>query len=124
MSGGHWGYSNDSLCDEVTGCYPDYGMGDAEYTKSAKYVRKQNLLGDKQISELVYDVFCLLHSYDWYICSDTCEETYLKDVAYFKKKWFKKPDFLDVKKEIDAEIEAVKESLYKEFRYAIEEKEN
>ena len=124
MSGGHWGYHNDSLCDEVTGVYPDYGLEDDSQKSKSKYARKLNFLEDKQISEIVYDVFCLLHSYDWYRCSDTREETYLKDVAYFKKKWFKKPNISDVKKEIDAEIEIAKENIYKEFKYAIEEKEN
>lgn len=40
---------------------------------------------DREISELVWDVFDLIHSYDWYASGDTCKETYLKGKAEFKK---------------------------------------
>lgn len=122
MSGGRFNYTNDSLCDDVTGCYPDYGLSDIDVQHRSRYARKLNVLEDAQISELVYDVFCLLHSYDWYRSGDTGEETYLDDIAYFKKKWFKKPNISDIKKEIDEEIEGARESLYKQYRYLLDEK--
>ena len=91
MSGGRFNYQNDTACHDVFSwsVCPDYGMGDDDYETYRKLARKINPLEDKMLSELVYDVFCLLHSADWYLSGDTGEETYLKDVAFFKKKWLK-----------------------------------
>ena len=87
MSGGLYAYQNDSLCDEVTGVYPDYGLDTDEHREKAIAARILNKLEDKQISEIAYDVFCLIHSYDWYFCGDTCRDDYMADVKAFKKKW-------------------------------------
>lgn len=125
MSGGRWGYSNDHSCNELFDyhVYPDYGLGDKDYTKSVNIARKINPMEDKQLTELVYDVFCLLHSLDWYKSSDTCEETYRKDVRYFKDKWLgeQRPDA--VKKEIDEAIEAARNDLYVTFGLKLTQEE-
>lgn len=67
------------------------------------------------ISELVFDVFCLLHSYDWYASSDTCEETYRNDVKRFKGKWLAPMKAAWVKEIVDDELNAVKDKLYRAF---------
>ena len=115
MSGGHWNYQNDHMCSEIFGwgCYPVYRLGGDNHLANVKIARKQNPLEDKQLSELVYDVFCLLHSYDWYYSGDNCEDTYLKDVEYFKNKWLKRRDKALVKAEIDSALAEAKEELYK-----------
>ena len=41
-------------------------------------------MGDPEISALVYDLFCLLHSYDWAESGDTDMDAYQKDVEIFK----------------------------------------
>lgn len=112
MSGGHWNYRNDYIADEIFNIYPDYGKRGFE--KSA-LARKYNPLEDKQLSELAWDLFCVLHSYDWYACGDTCEETYRKDVDYFKKKWLKPQTEEYVRREIDETLKEAKEELYKMF---------
>ena len=89
MSGGLFDYSNDTLCDEVTGVYPQYDLKDEKTRALAKAARILNKLYDKDISELTYDLFCLLHSFDWHMCGDTGREDYQKDVKAFKEKWLK-----------------------------------
>ena len=115
MSGGHWDYQTDRACNEVFGWRTDavYGIGSEKHSAGVKWARKINPLEDKQLSELVYDVFCLLHSYDWYTSGDTCEETYLKDVEYFKNKWLKETPEMLVKREINQTLAEAKEELYK-----------
>lgn len=92
MSGGHFNYVNDSLCDEVTGVYPDYDLSGEDHAERAKASSTLNKLEDKEISEIVYDIFCILHSYDWYRSGDTGRDDYEKDVKAFKEKWIKKKD--------------------------------
>ena len=110
------------------GCDVCYGLGDDSrskynnYTSSVKLARKLDPMEDKQLSELVFDVLCLVYSADWYKSGDTGEDTYLADVKYFKQKWLKqKPDNI-VKSEIDKAIEEVKDELYKSFGLEEEQK--
>lgn len=113
MSGGCFDYVNDRACQEIfSWMSPDYG----EYGFSkAKDARKLNPLEDKQLSELCWDMFCLLHSLDWYRSGDTGEETYLADAKYFKDKWFKKDKGAIQREEIDKSVEELREQLYKEL---------
>ena len=87
MSGGHFDYINDSLCDTITGAYPQLDMNGEEQHEMAKAVRILNKLEDRDISEITYDVFCLLHSFDWYRSGDTGRSDYEADVKAFKEKW-------------------------------------
>ena len=116
MSGGRWGYRNDYLCNDMFCESADYGF---ERRKHYKYrvirARVTDPMEDKELSELVYDVFCLIHSADWYQSSDTCEETYRADVEYFKNKWLKTTAKQRAKREIDKAIEQAKDELYKTF---------
>lgn len=114
MSGGHWVYKNDSLAMDIFGWHlsPDCGKGG--FSK-APIARKSDPLEDKQLSEMLWDMLCILHSYDWYVCGDTCEKTYRDDVAYFKNKWLKTPSIEIVKREIDAALDEVREDLHAAF---------
>lgn len=112
MSGGHFNYQNDRLCEDIYGLYPNYG--NRGFCQSGK-ARRQNPLEDLVISELVYDVFCLLHSFDWYYSGDTCEETYREDVERFKDKWLATQPGARVKEIVDDEIIRLREELYKAF---------
>ena len=62
-----------------------------------------------------YDVLCLIYSADWYRSGDTGEETYRKDVEFFKNKWLKAEYKNLVKEEIDKNIEETRNELYTEF---------
>jgi hypothetical protein len=112
MSGGHWNYQNDYLANEIYYLSPNYG--DRGFKQSVD-ARRMNPFEDKQISELIWDAFCLMHSYDWYRSGDTCEDNYREDVKYFKKKWLGKTDVELAKREIDASLLEIKQDLYKTF---------
>lgn len=120
MSGGRWNYSQCNLgYDMFPGCDICYGLGDdvrskySNYTSSVKLARKLDPMEDKQLSELVFDVLCLVYSADWYKSGDTGEDTYLADVQYFKQKWFGSSPDKQVRDEIDKSVAEVKEELYK-----------
>ena len=80
-------------------------------------------MGDRIISELVFDVFCLLHSFDWYKSGDTEEEDYLEDVKFFKKKWLKPMSEARVRAIVDEEFRALWESLCKDLIFSNDTKE-
>ena len=119
MSGGRWNYNQCNLGYEMfPGCDVCYGIGNDEknkyrnYSGNVKLARKLNPMEDKQISELVFDVLCLIYSADWYKSSDIGEDYYREDVKAFKEKWLNvKPDD-SVKTEIDKSIQELKEELY------------
>ena len=113
MSGGRFNYTDRHLTYEMFDVFAEYGMGTFDYQHNVKRVRKQNRFEDIVISELIYDVMCLIHSYDWYASDDTGEETYSKDVNFFKKKWLKLLDEKRVRKLIDEELAEAKEELLK-----------
>lgn len=113
MSGGRFNYTNDNLSSEMFH-YLSPLRGQSEFDL-ADQARRINPLKDRQVSELCWDLLCLIHSFDWMISGDTGEDSYEEDLRYFKKKWLKtSPDEL-VKREIDKTIAELKEDLYAEF---------
>ena len=48
-------------------------------------------MGDRELDDLMKDIAKLVHDREWHLSGDTCEETYLKTVKEFKRKWFKSP---------------------------------
>ena len=112
MSGGHFSYTNDQACREIYGwsLSPDYG--DRGFSQS-KLARQVDPFEDIIISELIFDVFCLMHSYDWYASADTGEETYRADVRRFKEKWLQKIPEEHIREIIDDELSHTRERLYK-----------
>lgn len=87
MSGGLFDYRDASLCDDITGVYPRIGLNNEEQPELAKAARTLNKLEDNDVSEMCYDLFCLLHSFDWYRSGDTVRSDYEADVKAFKEKW-------------------------------------
>lgn len=114
MSGGHFNYKNDDVCSEIYNWEISPNYGDRGFALS-KIARRINPLEDFVISEIVFDVFCLLHSFDWYESGDTCEETYRKDVKRFKDKWLKPFSEIRTKEIIDDEISDLRDKLYQVF---------
>ena len=98
MSGGRFDYIDSRCKDEI------FGWAD----------KPTNVFEDREISELIWDVFDLIHDFDWYASSDTCEETYLKSKAAFKRKWLKN-DSERVQMVIDNAIDEVRQELYKTY---------
>ena len=98
MSGGKFGYYNKYLKDEMF-AYDD---------------RPNNVMEDDEISELVWDVLELIRVFDYYSCSDTDRDTYIKRKKEFKKKWFgNRSERLEqiVDKKIEQFREEVKEMI-------------
>lgn len=116
MSGGRFNYMDRSLCTEIFDEWADYDLKSLKDLKDArKRVRRKNVFEDVEISELIFDVFCLIHSYDWYACGDTGEDTYRKDVDYFKRKWFGKTAMQRAEKVTKDAIEEFAEDIRKIF---------
>ena len=115
MSGGCFSYLNDNAAREIFGWELEitYGLGSLQ--RDAKQAAKDNPLEDREISELVYDVFCLLHSYDWYKACDTGYETYQKDVEFFKNKWLKATTSERISRLTEQAIERIKDAAQKEI---------
>ena len=98
MSGGRFNYADCNLKSEM------FGFVDEPY----------NVMEDEEISELVWDVLELIRVFDYYSCSDTGRDTYIKRKNEFKKKWFgNRSERLEqiVDKKIEQLIEEVKEMI-------------
>ena len=98
MSGGKFGYYNEYLKDEML----------------VYHGRPNSVMEDDEISELVFDVLELIRVYDYYSCSDTDRDTYIKRKKEFKKKWFgNRSERLEqiVDKKIEQFREEVKEMI-------------
>lgn len=119
MSGGYWNHANYTVASEILGyhIYVDYGLDSDRHAKYYKEVVRANPLGDPEVSALVYDVFCLLHSYDWAKSGDTDISAFHKDVAIFKDRWFKKARKDRIKEIIDISTDKLKEELYQAFGF-------
>ena len=102
MSGGRFQYIDSQLKSEI------YGWVD----------KPINIFEDREISELIWDVFDLIHEYDWYASGDTSEKDYLEAKAEFKNKWLKgdkKTRDERMKRIIDEVIAEARDDLYKTF---------
>ena len=101
MSGGRFNYADESLMSEM------FGFDDVDEIP--------NVMEDREISELTYDLLKLIHEYDWYACGDTGKEDYLKAKRAFKKKWLGNNRGLRVRQIVDDAIKKTKDELYETF---------
>lgn len=124
MSGGYFNYSNDTAARDIF----DYGVTISYGLESLKdesiKAASDNPLEDHEISELVYDVFCLLHSFDWYKESDTSYKTYQKDVTFFKNKWLRGDSSERMDRLTAQAIERIKDAAEKEIEELKNETKN
>ena len=98
MSGGRFNYLDSQLKSEI------FGWAD----------KPRNVFEDKEISQLIWDVFELIHAYDWYDSGDTSEKNYLEEKKKFKDKWLRE-DRDRCKQIVDEAIAEAKTELYKTF---------
>ena len=110
MSGGYFDYRNDYMKTDIFGYEfnADYGVD------AFKNQKVPNVFEDREISELVADVFDLIHSFDWYKSGDTSKVTYLKDKKMFKNKWLSNRG-VRVRTIVDNAIDNLKEELYETY---------
>ena len=102
MSGGYFEYRDSHLKNEI------FGWSDTP----------RNVFEDREISELVWDVLELIHDYDWYKSGDTCKDTYLKNKAAFKKKWFSNRG-VRVRHTVDTAIQELRDELYETYNLEV-----
>lgn len=92
MSGGHFEHIHTDICNRIF----DWQLNvTADFTsktqrRSALKARRLNPLEDVELSEMLYDLCCILKAYDWYVSGDTSIENYTQAKDYFKNKWFGK----------------------------------
>ena len=98
MSGGLFNYMDSQLKDEIFGWTDQW----------------HNVFEDAEISELVWDIFDLMHDFDWYKKGDTSKETYLKAKASFKKKWLNNRG-VRVRRIVDEALQRTKDELCETF---------
>lgn len=91
MSGGSHNYIANEINEALFG-YRFENRIDNHYTKVcddkiARIARNLNPMHDRELSELMADVMCLLHGLEWFDSCDIGEEKYKECVNKFKAKW-------------------------------------
>lgn len=119
MSGGSHNYIASNMCDSlfsyiVEGHYKKICDND-----NARIARNLNPMHDRELSELMADVICLLYGLEWFDSCDIGEETYKECVNKFKSKWLKRTE----KDRLNSYLEDLK-SYYEELVEELNEKEN
>lgn len=117
MSGGTWNHANDRLGQDIFGWHISFQecIGSQAYHDELMKVIKSNVLEDVELTVLVFDVICLLHTYDYTFAGDYSDETLKKEVEVFKKKWLKRTRKDQIKEMIDLFTEKMKKDLYESF---------
>ena len=84
------------------------------------YDKCTNVFEDREISELVWDMFDLIHEFDWYKSGDTDKSDYLKAKRAFKKKWFENRG-VRARRIIDEAVAELKQELYETYDLDVKE---
>ena len=87
--------------------------------KNARIARNLNPMHDRELSELMADVICLLYGLEWFDSGDIGEETYKECVKKFKAKWLKRTE----KDRLNSYLEDLK-SYYEELVEELKGEEN
>lgn len=73
-----------------------------------------NVFEDREISELAWDMFNLIHTFDWYKSGDTDKQSYLEAKVKFKRKWLDNRG-VRTRTIIDNAIDELKQELYETY---------
>lgn len=98
MSGGRFNYIDSQFKSEL------FGWTDKSW----------NVLEDREISDMTWDLLNLIHTFDYYKSGDCSKERYLTEKKSFKNKWFSNRG-VRVRSVIDTAIEELKEELYETY---------
>ena len=64
-------------------------MSGGEYNYVYKHLEEAaNYTVDLEIEDLLRDLSHLLYTEEWYMSGDTSKDSWLKELAHFKEKWF------------------------------------
>ena len=115
MSCGSLNYLASTMCDSLFGYKTDRDYEMICNNANAIIARSLNPMHDRELSELMADVMCLLHDLEWYDSCDIGEEKYKECVNKFKAKWLKRTE----KDRLNSYLEDLKsyyEKLVEEFK--------
>lgn len=87
--------------------------------KIARIARNLNPMHDRELSELMADVMCLLYGLEWFDSCDIGEEKYKECVNKFKAKWMHRTE----NDRLNSYLGDLK-SYYEELFEELKEKEN
>lgn len=76
--------------------------------------KPNNVFEDRELSELVWDVFDLIHAYDCYHCNESKSGSFIKAKTRFKDKWLTSQR-IRVKRIIDDAMSQVRDELYQTY---------
>lgn len=114
MSRGCWDYIDERLCEDIFGYSSGY-MNSPPIKPIPTKVREENRLGDAFLSEIAYDVFCMLYACDSYKCGDIGEDTYRKQLKVFKDKWVNHRNSKNINRVLSEYVERFKRDIYDYF---------
>ena len=87
MSGGSHNYIANEINKALFGSCMDNRYKNVCDEKNARIARDLNPMHNRELSELMADVMCLLYGLEWFDSCDIGEETYKECVNKFKAKW-------------------------------------
>lgn len=103
MSGGLWDYRNNDLEYNIFGYSENNG-------------RIPNVFEDQEISNMIYEIFELLRTFDYYKSGDYDKTDYLEVKRKFKEKWLHNTDPLERTRDIiEEKISELRKELYETF---------
>ena len=117
MSGGHFNYFHDKITQDIFGWNidADYNLGAEEQKKGAVLARAMNPLNDVELSEMLYDLACVLKAHDWWRSGDCGVECYNNAKRYFKKKWFGKTQKQRIEAQVNKAVEQFRQDVGEMF---------
>lgn len=119
MSGGSHNYIANEINEALFGnCFENRYENVCD-EKIARIARNLNPMYDRELSELMADVMCLLHGLEWFDSCDIGEEKYKECVSKFKAKWFTRTE----NDRLNSYLGDLK-SYYEELFEELKEKEN
>ena len=106
MSGGHFDYFHDKITQQIFDWNVDayYNLGSEEQCRGAVIARRMDLLNDVELSEMLYDLTCVLKAHDWWRSGDCGAECYNEAKQYFKEKWFGKTQRQRIEAQVDKAV--------------------
>ena len=86
--------------------------GSYEYIYSKLLSECEGRMYDSEMNDLIIDLSKVLKSVEWWQSGDTSEDSYRKNLAEFKEKWFKGDRETRLKGYIDEQIQSTRKELY------------
>lgn len=123
MSGGSHNYIANEINEALFGSCMDNRYKNVCDEKNARIARDLNPMHNRELSELMADVMCLLYGLEWFDSCDIGEETYKECVNKFNAKWMHRTEN-DILNSYLGDLKSYYESCYEELVEELKEKEN